>query len=174
MNVILCGDVENLGTVGQKVTVADGYARNYLIPRKLAVPVDAASAKQIEHELRIIRKREERRRAELTALARQIEGLTLEFEMRAGEHDKLFGSVTTAMIAEKLAEAGFEVSRKTIELAEPIKALGIYTVTVRLAGGIAANVKVWVKGLEGELTTETEPEEVGTADEDDDEEDDEE
>ncbi|HPU98148.1 MAG TPA: 50S ribosomal protein L9, partial [Candidatus Hydrogenedentes bacterium] len=65
MNVILCEDVENLGVVGQKVTVADGYARNFLIPRKLAVPVDAASAKQIEHELRIIRKREERRRAEL-------------------------------------------------------------------------------------------------------------
>ncbi|HOV62025.1 MAG TPA: 50S ribosomal protein L9 [Candidatus Hydrogenedentes bacterium] len=173
MNVILCEDVENLGSVGQKVTVADGYARNYLIPRKLAVPVDAASAKQIEHEMRIIRKREERRRAELTALARRIEGLTLEFEMRAGEHDKLFGSVTTAMIAEKLAEAGFEVSRKTIMLEEPIKALGIYSVVVRLAGGIEASVKVWVKGLEGEVTTETEPVEVDEDDEDDEDDDEE-
>lgn len=169
MNVILCEDVENLGVVGQKVTVADGYARNFLIPRKLAVPVDAASAKQIEHELRIIRKREERRRAELTALARQIEGLTLEFEMRAGEHDKLFGSVTSAMIAEKLAEAGFEVSKKAVVLEEPIKALGIYSVTIHLAGGIEAGVKVWVKGLEGEITTETEPESVEDIEEDSDE-----
>lgn len=171
MKVILCEDLENLGSVGQTVTVADGYAHNYLIPRKLAVPVDAASAKQIEHELRIIRRREERRRAELTALARQIEGLTLEFEMRAGEHDKLFGSVTTAMIAEKLAEAGFEVSRKAIELEEPIKALGIYTVTIRLAGGIEASVKVWVKGLEGEVTTETAPEDLELEEDDDEEED---
>lgn len=169
MNVILCEDVENLGVVGQKVTVADGYARNFLIPRKLAVPVDAASAKQIEHELRIIRKREERRRAELTALARQIEGLTLEFEMRAGEHDKLFGSVTSAMIAEKLAEAGFEVSKKAVVLEEPIKALGIYSVTIHLAGGIEAGVKVWVKGLEGEITTETEPEPLEDIEEDSDE-----
>ncbi len=169
MNVILCEDVENLGVVGQKVTVADGYARNFLIPRKLAVPVDAASAKQIEHELRIIRKREERRRAELTALARQIEGLTLEFEMRAGEHDKLFGSVTSAMIAEKLAEAGFKVSKKAVVLEEPIKALGIYSVTIHLAGGIEAGVKVWVKGLEGEITTETEPESVEDIEEDSDE-----
>ncbi|HOQ90175.1 MAG TPA: 50S ribosomal protein L9, partial [Candidatus Hydrogenedentes bacterium] len=117
----------------------------------------------------IIRKREERRRAELTALARQIEGLTLEFEMRAGEHDKLFGSVTSAMIAEKLAEAGFEVSKKAVVLEEPIKALGIYSVTIHLAGGIEAGVKVWVKGLEGEITTETEPESVEDIEEDSDE-----
>ncbi len=154
MNVILCDDVENLGTMGARVKVTDGYARNYLIPRKLAVAVDSASAKQIEHEMRIIKKREDKRRTEMTALAARMRGVTLEFHVRAGEEDKIFGSVTSAMIAEGLAEAGHEVSRKAVMLEEPIKALGIYTVPVRLASGIEAEVKVWVRGLNDEVTTE--------------------
>ena len=76
-----------------------------------------------------------------------MEGVTLEIRMRAGEEDKLFGSVTTAMIAEKLQEQGFEIDRKTIKLEEPIKTLGIFAVPVRLAGGIEAEVKVWVTSL---------------------------
>lgn len=154
MKVILCEDVENLGAMGSTVKVADGYARNYLIPRKLAVGADSASAKQIEHELAIIRRREEKRREELRQVAAKIEGLTVDIKMRAGEEDKLFGSVTTAMIAEKLAEMGHQIDRKMLHLEEPIKTLGIFTVPVRLMGGIEAQVKVWVSNIVEEAASE--------------------
>ncbi len=153
MNVILCENIDNLGEMGQRVDVKDGYARNYLIPRKLAVQADSATAKQIEHEMRIIRRREEKRRAELTAVADKMGELTLTIQMRAGEEDKIYGSVTTAMIAEQLKEEGYEVTRRQIILEEPIKSLGIYTVTVRLLSGIETNVKLWVTGLHDEVTT---------------------
>ncbi len=156
MKVILCEDVENLGAMGATVKVADGYARNYLIPRKLAVGADSATAKQIEHELAIIKRKEDKRRAELTKFAKQIDGVTTEFQMRAGEEDKLFGSVTNVMIAEKLQEMGHAVDRKSIHLDEPIKSLGIFTVPVKLGSGIEAQVKVWVSKLAEE--TEAAPE----------------
>jgi len=154
MKVILCEDVENLGEMGATVKVADGYARNYLIPHKLAVGADSASAKQIEHEMAIIRRREEKRRAELMKVAKEIEGVTVEIKVRAGEADKIFGSVTSSHIAEKLAEAGHPIDRKNIALAEPIKALGIFAVPVKLPGGIQAEVKVWVSGIVEETETE--------------------
>jgi len=147
MKVILSDDIENLGEMGQTVKVADGFARNYLIPRKLAVTADSASAKQIEHEMRIIKKREEKRRAEARALVKQLEKITVEVQVRAGEGDKIFGSVTTGHIAEKLAEQGFEISRKLIHLAEPIKTLGIFNVPVKMPGGIEAEIKVWVSRI---------------------------
>lgn len=156
MNVILCENVENLGSMGQQVKVADGYARNYLIPRKLAVRADSATAKQIEHELRIIKRREEKQRTALSAVADKMRSLTLEFKMRAGEEDKIFGSVTTAMITEKLNEMGFELSRKQVVLEDPIKALGIFSVTVKLFPGIEAPIKVWVTGLQDEVSTASE------------------
>ena len=145
MKVILSEDVSNLGTMGSVVSVADGYANNYLFPRKLAVRADSGSAKQIEHEMRIIKRREEKRRAELTEQSKKISSVTVEILARAGEEDKLFGSVTTAQIAEKLAEKGFKVDRKNIHLEEPIKALGIYTVALKLGLGVEASIKVWVQ-----------------------------
>ena len=148
MKVILCDDVDNLGEMGQTVKVADGYARNFLIPRKLAVQADSASAKQIEHELAIIKRREEKRRAEQSKFAKELEKLTVEIQVRAGEGDKIFGSVTAGHIAEKLAEMGHEVNRKSIVLEEPIKALGIFKVTIKFPGSIEAQVKVWVTGIE--------------------------
>ena len=147
MKVILCDDVENLGHIGATVNVSPGYARNFLIPRKLAVLAESASAKQIEHEMAIIKRREEKRRAELQKVADTLKGVTVEFKMRAGEEDKLFGSVTNSMIAEKLAEKGYEADRKTIKIEEPIKTLGIFMVPIRLASGIEAEVKVWVTSL---------------------------
>ncbi|HOZ45911.1 MAG TPA: 50S ribosomal protein L9 [Candidatus Hydrogenedentes bacterium] len=148
MKVILSQDVENVGRAGQNVKVADGYARNYLIPRKMAVGVDSSSAKQIEHERGIIQRREERRRAELTKVAQSLEAVTLEFKMHGAAEDKIFGSVTSAQIAERLHEAGHEVDRKAIHLEEPIKELGIFLVPIRLATGIEAQIKVWVSSLE--------------------------
>jgi large subunit ribosomal protein L9 len=130
--------------MGTTVKVADGYARNFLLPRKLAVPAQSGSAKQIQHEMRIIGKREEKHLAKMAEYGKTLEALTVEIKVRAGEEGKIFGSVTTANIAEKLKEAGHIIDRKAIKLEEPIKALGIYTVPVRLAKGLDVNVKVWV------------------------------
>jgi large subunit ribosomal protein L9 len=147
MKIILCEDVEHVGVMGETVNVAPGYARNYLIPRKLAVLTESASAKQVEHELAIIRRREEKRKAQLTLVAKQLDGVTVELQMRAGEEDKLFGSVTSAMIAEKLAEMGHSIDRKMLHLTEPIKTLGIFTVPVKLGSGVTAEIKVWVSNV---------------------------
>ncbi|MFP4501994.1 MAG: 50S ribosomal protein L9 [Candidatus Hydrogenedentota bacterium] len=148
MKLILCDDVENLGHMGETVTVADGYARNYLVPRKLAVPVQSATAKQVAHEMAIIKRREEKVRAAQQAEAKQLEGVTVEVKMRAGEGGKLFGSVTTAAIAEQLADLGHNVARKAIALQEPIKELGMFTVPVKLGRDVHADVKVWVTSID--------------------------
>ncbi len=148
MNVILCEDVDNLGDMGDTVKVAPGYARNFLLPRRLAVASDSASAKQIEHELRIIRRKDEKRRAALSAVSHELSKVTIAIKMRAGENEKLFGSVTSGHIAEQLAELGHVVDKRQIKLAEPIKALGIYSVPVRLASGIEPEIKVWVSPIE--------------------------
>lgn len=144
MKVILCEDVENLGHMGDTVSVAPGYARNYLIPRKYAVAADTASAKQIEHELRIIRRRDEKRRKEFNAIRDKVDGLRLELFARAGEDGKLFGAITNRDIAEKLAELGHPIDRKTILLKDPLKALGDFEVTIRMTRGIEAKILVRV------------------------------
>lgn len=172
MNVILCDDVENLGEMGQTVKVADGYARNFLIPRRLAVKADSASAKQIEHEMSIIKRREEKRRAEQTKIAKELEKITVEIKVRAGEGDKIFGSVTAGHIAEKLAEIGQEINRKNLVLAEPIKSLGIFKVAVKFPGGIEAQIKVWVTGIEEAKKSDAEIAELAAAEAEDDRDDD--
>ena len=144
MKVILCEDVDNLGDMGQQVNVASGYARNFLLPRKLAVRSDSASAKQIEHEMRIIGKREEKKRAELTEASKDISKLVVEFTAKAGSEGKLFGSITTLHIANKLEEMGQKVNRKKIVLKDPIKALGDYEVVLQLGAGVEAKIKVVV------------------------------
>jgi large subunit ribosomal protein L9 len=150
MKVILNEDVPNVGKLGATVNVADGFARNFLLPRKLAVRADSATAQQIEHQMRVLRKREEKQRVAFAALAKSLEGVTVEIKARGGEEEKLFGSVTNAQIAEKLAEMGYTIDRKSILLDEPIKALGIYGVPVRLASGIEATIKVWITPIEEE------------------------
>ena len=166
MKVILKEDVENLGEMGATVNVAPGYARNYLVPRSLAVLAESASAKEIEHELAIIKRREEKVRANTRDFAKKIEGVTTEFQVRAGEGDKIFGSVTAANIADKLVEMGYDISKKNIVLDEPIKSLGIFTATAKFPGGIEAAIKVWVSGLEEEKPAVEE--EVEEPDDDDD------
>lgn len=146
MKVILCEDVEHLGSIGEEVNVAPGYARNYLFPRRLAVGLETGTAKQIEHELRIIRRREEARRKELTGVMGDLEKLTIEITARAGEEGKLFGSVTSLHVAQKLAELGHKVDRRKIRMKEPIKSLGVHTVPLQLMPGVEGKVKVTVIG----------------------------
>jgi large subunit ribosomal protein L9 len=145
MKVILCEDVDNVGEMGQTVKVSPGFARNFLIPRRLAVSADSASAHQVEHEMRIIKKREEKRRKELAEVAKGMNGLRVQFTAKVGEEGKLFGSVTNLHIANKLAEHGHTISRKKIVLAEPIKTLGEHKVTVRLKTGIEAKIIIVVE-----------------------------
>lgn len=145
MKVILTDDVYNLGDMGETVDVKPGYARNFLIPRKLAVIAESASAKQIKHELNAIKRREAKLRKELASVKDALDQVTVEITAHAGEEGKLFGSVTSAMIAEALLEMGHEVPRRKIVLGEPLKALGEYELPVKLGAGVEAQIKVVVK-----------------------------
>ena len=155
MKIILSEDIENLGDMGDTVTVAAGYARNYLLPRRMAVIADSVSAKEIEHHLRIIKRKEEKRNKELSAVVDTLEGVHVSLTAKASPEGRLYGSVSTINIAEKLAEQGHEVDRRKIRIAEPIKSVGDHTITLRLAKGIEATIKVTVEGEAG-----AEPEEV--------------
>jgi large subunit ribosomal protein L9 len=144
MQVILREDVPNLGQTGDLITVKDGYGRNYLIPRGLAVLATPRNMRRLEHEKRVISQRDLKRRKNAESIKQKIESLSLTITKHTGEEDKLFGSVTTREIAEAIQEEGFDIDRRTIQLEQPIKTLGVYTVTVKLAREISANLKLWV------------------------------
>jgi large subunit ribosomal protein L9 len=144
MEVILREHVEHLGRRGDVVKVADGYARNYLLPRKLALTVTAGNRKQIERERQVAEKREADERVAADAMAARFAGLEIAIARRVGETEALYGSVTSADIAEALAAKGFEVDRRRVQLAEPIKQLGEFEVPVRLHRDVTATVKVVV------------------------------
>ena len=144
MDIILRQDVEKLGSAGEVVTVKDGYARNYLLPRGLAFEANESNRRRLEGE----RKQRDRKVAAEVGTARdlaaKLEKVSITFTMKAGDGDKLFGSVTTADISERLKAEGFTIDRKAIELDEPIKALGVYKVPVRLHHDVKPEVRVWV------------------------------
>lgn len=144
MKVVLKKSIDKLGNVGDVVTVADGYARNYLIPRDLATRADASKIKLIEHERRVIRAREEKAIKETQELARRIEDVSCTISAKAGEEDRLFGSVSGSDIALALDESGVQIDKKNVQLEEPIKELGVYSVPIDLGRGITARLKVWV------------------------------
>ena len=155
MKVILSKDVPNLGRAGETVNVADGYARNFLMPRQMAVSAHSGSAKQLEHQRRVIQLREEKRRGRMAEIAGNIGGLTIEFAMHSGTEDKIFGSVTAAHIAERLHELGYDVDRKAVRLHEPIKTLGVFVVPLELTADITAEVTVWVSSLDRDESIES-------------------
>lgn len=144
MQVILRERLEHLGSAGEVVDVKPGYARNYLIPQGLAYEATAVNVRRIEREKAARDKQEAETLSAARAYAVKLEGVSLTFNARAGQEGKLFGSITNGDIAEKLAEMGFEVDRRTIELEEPIKALGVFTVPVRLHSQVHPEIKVWV------------------------------
>ncbi len=144
MDVILREDVDKLGAAGDVVTVKDGYARNYLLPRGLAYPATDGNKRRLEAEHKSRARRAEGELAKAGELAAKLEAVLLSFTMKAGEGDKLFGSVTTHDIAERLKAEGFDVDKKAVELAEPIKALGVYKVPVRVHPDVKPEVRVWV------------------------------
>ncbi len=145
MKVILMQDVPNVGEVGDVVEVADGYGRNYLIPRGLAVAATAKNKRQIEHEQRLREHRIARAHQDAQTLAESLQAVSCRFTRKVGEEGKLFGSVTAMDIAEKLKEAGYEVDRRRIQLEQPIKSVGKFAVPVRLRPEVTAEVKVLVE-----------------------------
>ena len=144
MEVILRDHVDNLGQRGEIVKVADGYARNYLLPRKLALPATDANKQWIARERKIADQREGEERSAAEAIATRLNALELNINRKVGENDHLYGSVTNADIAELLAKKGFEIDRRKILLPDPIKALGETTVPVKLHREVTAQVKVIV------------------------------
>jgi len=144
MKVILKDDVKNVGNMGDIVKVADGYARNYLVPRGLAVEASTKNIKSIEHEKRIIQEKAKKIKSSAQDLSDRISKVTLVMKATAGEEGKLFGSVTTMDIAEALKNEGFDIDKKKISLDEPIKRLGEHTVNVKIHPEITTNVTVQV------------------------------
>jgi large subunit ribosomal protein L9 len=144
MKVILRQDYEKLGSVGDVVDVKDGYARNYLIPRNIAYQATPNSILQLEEEKKQHARHQEKEKRSSEKLAAELEKVSVTIQMNVGEDDKLFGSVTSQMIADSLKEKGFTIDKRHIELEDTIKALGIYTVDVRLPGSVIGKVKVWV------------------------------
>lgn len=145
MEVILREEIESLGTRGQVVKVKQGYARNFLLPRRLAVPATAANKKIVEQERQSWLKKEAKVAAEATELAKLLSPVVLTFKQKAGENDHLFGSVTAKDIADALTAQKFEIDRKKIQLADPIRQLGEYKVPVKLHREVTTEVTVKVE-----------------------------
>jgi large subunit ribosomal protein L9 len=144
MKVILKDDLEELGTAGDVVEVADGYGRNYLLARNLAVPATKGNLKSIAEIRKQKQFRDNKRKREAERFKDRLEKLSLTAEVQTGEEDKVFGSVTASTVASLLEEQGFPIDRRKIALDEPIKALGVYTINVKLAVDVVAGIKLWV------------------------------
>jgi large subunit ribosomal protein L9 len=144
MEVILREHVDNLGRRGDVVKVAEGYARNYLLPRKLALAVTEGNKRQIEREKKAAEVKEAEEKHQAEAVAQRLAQIELEIARRVGENDTLYGSVTTADIAHALEVKGVTVEKRRIVLSEPLKALGDYTVPVRIHRDVSAEVRVKV------------------------------
>jgi large subunit ribosomal protein L9 len=144
MEVILREHVDNLGRRGEIVKVADGYARNYLLPRKLALLVTEGSKQQIERERGKFEAREQEEKKVAEAMAAQLSGVDIEIARKVGETEALYGSVTSADIAEAMAAKGFEIDRRKLTLREPIKKLGEFEIPLRLHTDVTVAVKVKV------------------------------
>ncbi|MDH7490697.1 MAG: 50S ribosomal protein L9 [Anaerolineae bacterium] len=146
MQVLLLKDVPNLGKAGTVKNVADGYARNFLFPKKLAVPATPEAMKQAEAIRKAALRRQQRIEEEADALAKELEAVSLTFKAKAGESGKLYGSVTAAHIAEALsAKMGMEFDKRKIDLEEPLKELGEHQVRIKLAPTVSASIRVVVE-----------------------------
>ncbi|MDF1504720.1 50S ribosomal protein L9 [Roseisolibacter sp. H3M3-2] len=144
MEVILRQAVENLGHPGDVVTVSNGFARNYLLPRGIAFQATEGNKKRIAQEKARLEQAEAQRRDSAQDIAKKLEEVSITFAARVGEEGKLFGSVTTGDIADQLAAQGFTVERRQIDLHEPIKSLGVYRVPIKLHADVKPEIKVWV------------------------------
>lgn len=155
MKLILRADIENLGNLGDVVNVKPGYGRNFLLPQGLAMVASEANLKVFEQERRKLQAKMDALRAAAAGLCERLEGLELSIQMRVGENDKLYGSVTSALIAEALLAQGLEVDRRRILLDAPIRALGDYPVRVRLHADVIAHLTVKVVSEDKHIEEDT-------------------
>lgn len=146
IELILMADVDGLGLEGQTVNVTEGYARNYLLPKKLAVPISNAALKRLEKNRLARESRQQNERAAAQTLAQALEQVSCTIAVKVGDNDKLFGSVHANDIADALKAQKIDLDRRRIHLAEPIRELGVYTVKVKLHPEVEASLKVWVVG----------------------------
>jgi large subunit ribosomal protein L9 len=144
MKIILKEDIKKLGKMGQIVDVADGYARNYLVPKGIAVEASTKNIRSLEHEKKIIQEKARKHKDSAQDLASRISAMTLTIKAKAGEEEKLFGSVTTMDIAEALLTRGVEIEKKKIVLEEPIKRLGSYSVQIKLHPDVSVPLTIEV------------------------------
>ncbi len=144
MKVILLKEVGGLGDIGDEVEVKDGYARNYLIPRKLVIASTKGALKILEQKRHQRERKEKQLKEEAERIAEKLANVSCTISMEAGEEEKLFGSVTSEMIAESLHGEGFEIDKKNVRLEEPIKSLGVYNVDVWLHSEVKAQIRIWV------------------------------
>ncbi|MBZ5522552.1 MAG: 50S ribosomal protein L9 [Acidobacteriia bacterium] len=155
MEVILKEDVPKLGQRGEVVKVAEGYGRNYLLPHKLAIEATAGNKAVIEQMRQSAVRRTAVEKADAEALAKQLEGVTLTFQRKAGEKDHLFGSVTSSDLADGLEKKGFNIDRRKIQLAEPLKSLGEVEVPIKLHRDVTSRIKVVIEKEGGEAPAST-------------------
>jgi large subunit ribosomal protein L9 len=144
MKVILTQDIAGLGSIGDLITVKDGFGRNYLVPQGKAIQATSQSMKKLEHQKRQIREKIDKAKREAERLAARIESVSCTVAKAVGEEDKLFGSVTGMDIEASLKLEGVEIDRKKINLPEPIKSLGIYNIPIKLHPEVTATLKLWV------------------------------
>lgn len=144
MQIILLKDQENLGKTGEQVEVKDGYARNCLIPKGIALKADEHSIKRFEEIARLKELRKNKALKQSRELSQKLQALSLTVPVQVGEEDRVFGAVTSQEIAQQLREKGYDIDKRQILLEEPIKALGIYEVPVKLHPETTATIKIWV------------------------------
>ncbi|MCX6168753.1 MAG: 50S ribosomal protein L9 [Ignavibacteriales bacterium] len=144
MKVILRRNFDQLGKVGDVVAVKDGYARNYLIPRQIVYQATKGNILALEEEKKQILKKEAKELDLAQKLANDIEKVSITIPVKVGEEDKIFGTVTSQMIADSMKEKGYDIDKRKIEITEPIKSLGIYSVTIKVHPSVSAVVKTWV------------------------------
>ena len=145
MEVILKEDVTNLGTRGDVVKVAEGYGRNFLLPRKMAIEASAGNKKVIEQMKAANVRRSAKEKAQAEELSKQFDGLSVSFTRKSGENDQLFGSVTSGDIAEALEKKSFHIDRRKIQIHEPLKTLGEFTIPIKLHKNVTAHLKVVIE-----------------------------
>lgn len=144
MKVILQEDVKNLGRIGDVVNVSDGYARNYLVPKKLAVEANIKNVRSMEHEKRKIEEKAKKIKGEALGLSERISAMSLTLHAKAGEEERIFGSITTMDISDALKKEGLDIDRKRILLDEPIKRLGSYTIGIKIHPELVTNLNITV------------------------------
>jgi large subunit ribosomal protein L9 len=144
MKVILQETMEGVGHLGDVIDVSDGYARNFLLPRRKAVEANSRSIKAFEHAKRVAAEKAKKEKLEIESYGKKLSAASVTIAVQVGKEDKLFGSVTSKEIAERLAEQGFVVDRRKVQLAQPIKELGTFTIPVKLPRDVTAAVTVHV------------------------------